>query len=207
LKKEVKYFLAVLITGSVILFAIVISLLLYFSGKSPFGTHAIDTVRYDYSNRVAVVIGDVPNIWIDTNVKLDGVFGGTIKSSLPYSIAVNYTDNSFSIATIIIDDVTIIYDSGEKEASTDFLSLPIPIPAKEGESLNSVSGGRVVKTTYRAFHGKVPNVITKAQSFDLLLKGRFIKEDGTETPFVIDHHYIYKNTTTTLTGMSALQGV
>jgi hypothetical protein len=162
------------------------------AGKSPGppeGTYRIDTVSFVNSNPMKESSGPAPGIWIDTDLRLSSLVGGTLKSHKPYDIAFDYTDNSYTFKTLEFTGVNLTYDDGQAESKAASLKLPLRIPARKYESVNSVTGGRVVKTTLRLLSGRMSGIITRDEAFTLKMEGRFIKEDGSTIPFAIDQHY------------------
>ncbi len=155
----------------------------------PEGTYRIDTVRFVDTKPMTESSGPVPGIWIDTDLRISSLVGGTLKSHKPYDIAFDYTDNSYTFKTLEFTSVSLTYDDGQAESKAASLKLPIRIPARRYESVNSVTGGRVVKTTLRLLSGRMSGIITRDEAFTLKMEGRFIKEDGSTIPFAIDQHY------------------
>jgi hypothetical protein len=141
--------------------------------------------------------GDGPGIWIDTNTELRGLWGGTIESHAPYAIAFDYTDDAADLEKLEFTRVAITYDDGASEPAATALTLPITVGARESETVNSMSGGRVVRSTVRVLSGRIPGVITRDASFRLVMEGRFVKKDGSVVPFAIDQRWdvVFERTT------------
>ena len=93
-------------------------------------------------------------VWIDTNIR-HSFLRKTIKSSKPYSIAINYTDEAFIVASAEFTRVQVSYDDGVVE--TYAANLPLVIAGRAYTSKNSVSGGRIVETELRVVSGKIPD--------------------------------------------------
>ncbi|MFI4881930.1 MAG: hypothetical protein ACIAQU_05030, partial [Phycisphaerales bacterium JB064] len=62
------------------------------------GRYTIDTVTFELDTAQSTgglsgagPAADGPGIWIDTRVRVSGLYGGTIESSRPYAIAFDYT--------------------------------------------------------------------------------------------------------------------
>jgi len=172
---------------------------------SPIGTYKIDTVRFVLSDPSAVPAQPAPGIWIDTNTKLRGLAGGTVKSSKPYGIAFDYTDSTFTFTTLEFSTVTLTYDDGIVEPSVRALALPLRIAARKYEGVNSVGGGQTVKYVTRILSGKIPGVVSRDEPFTLKLIGQFTKEDGSKVPFTIEQHYDIKKESTTKAAVDVLQ--
>ena len=172
---------------------------------SPIGTYKIDTVRFVLSDPSAVPAQPPPGIWIDTNTKLLGLAGGTVKSSKPYGIAFDYTDSTFTFTTLEFSTVTLAYDDGIVEPSVRALALPLRIAARKYEGVNSVGGGQTVKYVTRILSGKIPRVVSQDEPFTLKLIGQFTKEDGSKVPFTIEQHYDIKKESTTKAAVDVLQ--
>lgn len=158
----------------------------------PSGTYTINTFEFVLSNPPQNVGESIPNIWIDTNTKLSGLSGGTMTSSLPCAVKIDYTDNSFTFKSAVFTVVKITYDDGTIDPSTEAVKLPLRIAAREYETVNSVAGGRIVKSKSWILSGAIPNVITRAEPFRLQIEGHFTTGDGTTIPFAIDQHFDIK---------------
>jgi hypothetical protein len=159
----------------------------------PTGTYTINAFQFVPANPPQNTGESVPNIWIDTNAKLSSLSGGTLTSSLPCAVKIDYTDNGLSFKNAVITVVKVTYDDDTVDPSSEAVKLPLPIAANEYESVNSVAGGRIVKSKNRIMSGKIPNVITRAEPFRLQMEGYFTKDDGTRLPFKIDQHFDIKS--------------
>lgn len=155
----------------------------------PSGSYKIDTVRFVPSNPKSASAGPAPSIWINTNTELSSLSGGTLKSYLPYGLAFDYTDNDVSFKNAEFTSVQVTYDDGTVDAATNKLKLPLRIPARQHESVNSVSGGRIVKSKVWIISGEIPDVVTRTEAFTLQIQGHFTRHDGSELPFAIDEHF------------------
>ncbi len=158
----------------------------------PSGTYTINTFEFVQSRPPQNVGEAIPNIWIDTNMKLSSLSGGTMTSSLPCAVKIDYTDNSFAFKSAVITSVKIIYDDDMIDPSTKEVNLPLRIAAREYETVNSVAGGRIVKSKAWIISGTVPNVITRAEPFRLQIDGYFAKDENNKSPFTIDQHFDIK---------------
>ncbi len=173
---------------------------------SPAGaTYQVDTVRFVDSNPAAVNPGPAPMLWINTNTKLKGFWGGSVKSSKPYGIQFDYTDNSFSLTMLEFTSATLTYDDGEREPRVEALDLPLRTPARKYQAINSVNGGGTVTTTVRILSGQMPALITRDEPFTLHLEGQFTRDDGSRIPFTIEKHYDVEIESTTKPAAEVLQ--
>jgi hypothetical protein len=170
----------------------------------PTGSYKIDTVTFKPSNPKPAV-GPAPGVWIDTNLEVSSLSGGTVKSNSPYQLAFDYTDNDGSFQNIEFTSVTITYDDGTVETATTKLTLPLRIAARQYETVNSVSGGRVVKGTVSIISNKIPNVVTRNESFTLEMDGHFTKLDGSKVPFAIKQHFDVEIESSTKSAAEVLQ--
>lgn len=159
----------------------------------PLATFKITTARFTLTDPATATSGQdgstVPGLWIDTHIRISGMFGGTIKSHLPYDIAFNLTNTAGTLKRVDVTAISITYDDGTPEPAAKAITLPIGASARQIESVNSVAGGRVVRTKLWHIGGRIPEVITRNESFGLTLKGHVTKRDGTALPFVIEQHY------------------
>lgn len=153
------------------------------------GDYKVDTVTFVISGTLPPAAGPAPNIHIDTNTKASGMTGGTVKSRKPYSVGIDFTDETFTYAEAEITKVTVTYDDGSSDPGAAALQLPLSIRARPYETTNSVSGGRIVKTKVRVISGKIPGSITRDEPLTLRLEGNLIKDDGSKIPFAIKHEY------------------
>ena len=169
----------------------------------PTGNYKLNTFEFTLSNTPKNVGECIPNISIDTNRKLSGLAGGTLTSSLPGGMNFDYTDNTFSLESAVITSVTITYDDNSVDPSTEKLKLPLSIPAREYESVNSVAGGRIVKSKASIISTKIPNLISRKESFRLQIQGYFSKHNDNKAsdnkhsdnriPFTMDQHFEIKS--------------
>lgn len=151
--------------------------------------YEVDCVTFKLAGAVKPAAGPQPNIHVATQLKMSGLFGGTIKSSAPYSIAIDYTDETFTFAEVEFTKVDVSYDDGAVDPGTAALKLPLRIPARPYESVNSVSGGHIEKTRGRVISGTIPGVISRDKPVTVLIEGNLIKDDGERIPFVIKDKY------------------
>lgn len=157
--------------------------------EPPSGTYDVRTFRFVPVDQADPEGGPIPSIWIDTNTKLSGLYGGTLTSSLPCAVRLDYTDNQFEMKSLVVSDVRVTYDDRTKEPAVKELKLPIDLPARRYGSVNSVSGGRVVRSTTSVLSGEIPGVVTRAEPFRLKLQGHFLDHQGEKTPFVIKQSF------------------
>lgn len=125
------------------------------------------------------------------------MMGGTVETSKPYSIGVDYTDVTFTFSEAVFTKVTVTYADGTKDPGATALKLPFRIQARPHESVNSTSGGGIVKTKMRVISGDIPGAITRDEPLTLLLEGELIKDDGSKIPFRIKRDYEVEKDTST----------
>lgn len=162
----------------------------------PRGTYTINTFEFVHSNPPQNIGEAIPNIWIDTNLKLSSLSGGTLTSSLPCAVKIDYTDNSFKFKDAVFTSVKITYVDGTIAPSTKAVKMPLRIAAREYETVNSVAGGRIVKSKAWIISGTIPNVITRAEPFRLQIEGYFTKDDSNRIPFAMEQHFDIKTENT-----------
>lgn len=158
----------------------------------PSGTYAVSTFQFELSGPPSGTGKSMPNVWIDANTKLSSLSGGTLTSSLPCAVMIDYTDNTHSFKNATITAVKITYDDHTIDPSSAAVKLPLLISPREYETVNSVAGGRIVKSMTWVISGKVPNVITRAEPFRLQMEGYFTQGDDNRLPFTIDHKFDIK---------------
>jgi hypothetical protein len=145
----------------------------------------------DFHQTSASSNGMVPKIDIDTNVSISGPFGGFIKSKKPYSIRVDHTDLSFSVAAIELTKVVVAYEDGSIDPSAAALKLPLRFASRHHVAINS--GGPppnyTFETPMRIVTGRVSKVISRAEPFTLIIEGRVIKDKGRAIPFKVKRSY------------------
>ncbi len=173
--------------------------------QPPTGTYQVNTVEFVLSNPVPGGAGPAPNIWIDTNTEISGLSGGTVKSSKPYGLGIDYTDNSFTLKTLEIQSVRVIYEDGTEDPSAAALKLPIRFKSRKYDTVKSGSGGVIVRSTVRILSGKIAGVITRDEPLTLKITGVFTKDDGTKTPFAIEHRYDIETVNTEMSAGEVLQ--
>jgi hypothetical protein len=170
----------------------------------PTGTYKIDTVTFKPTNPQPAA-GPAPGVWVDTNMELSSLSGGTLESKPPFQLAFDYTDNEGSFQNIEFTNVTVTYDDGTVEAATTQLRLPLRIAAREYETVNSMSGGRIVKGKVSILSTKIPDVVTHALPFTLEVEGHFTKPDGSRVPFAIKQHFGVETESSTKSAAEVLQ--
>lgn len=174
-------------------------------GPSPIsGQFEIDTVTFELDQtRSSGGLSGIdppssgPGIRINTNTELRGLWGGTVKSSKPYAIGFDYTDNAGDLERLEFTKIEITYNPGTPSAATEpaaeALGLPMTIDAREVEAVNSGAGGVIIRSTVRILSGEIRGemggVITRDEPFRLVIEGRFIKTDGSAVPFTIDQYW------------------
>lgn len=153
------------------------------------GNYEFDTVTFVVAGAIPPAAGPAPNIHINTNTKVSGLAGGTVESSKPYSIGIDYTDTAFIFAEAEFTKVAVTFGDGMNDPGAAAVKLPLRIQARPYEPTNSVAGGRIVKTKMRVISGKIPGAITRDEPFTLRLEGKLIKDDGSKVPFAIKREY------------------
>ena len=152
-------------------------------------SYKCDTVLFVPVAPIPPAAGPQPNIHIDTNVKMSSMFGGTIKTSPPYSIGIDYSDETFTYAEAEFTKLVVTYNDGTDDPGATAQKLPLRFAARPYEATNSVAGGRIEKTRLLVISGKISGVISQDKPFTLQLEGNFIKNDGSKIPFAIKHKY------------------
>jgi hypothetical protein len=158
----------------------------------PSGTYTVNTFHFVYAGPPKDNGGPIPNLWIDTNMRVSSLSGGTVTSRLPCAVMLDYTDNSRSFQNAVITAVRITYEDDTIDPFPGAVALPLRIDAREHESVNSVAGGRIVKCKSRIISGSIPNVITRAEPFRLQMEGYFTQNDGSRVPVAIDQLFDIK---------------
>ena len=154
------------------------------------GVHQFDTIAFDLTSPPPDSADPVPHVWLDTNMEVDGLIGGgTVKSKKPYHIRIDYTDNTSSFTNLDVTRVKVVYDDGDIEDSIEGLTLPHRIRARDYEMVNSIAGGRTVKTTVNLLSGTLRGIITRDTPLTLEMDGFFTTKAGVKHPFEIDYHY------------------
>lgn len=85
--------------------------------------------------------------------------------------------------------MTVTYADGTEDPGAAAIKLPLRFKARSSEAINSVTGGRIVKTRLRTISGRIPGTITRDMPFKLRLEGKLVKDDGSEIPFAIEREY------------------
>ncbi len=173
--------------------------------QPPSGTYQVITFEFVLSNPPANAGTAVPGVWIDTNTKLSGLSGGTLTSSLPCAVMIDYTDNTWTFKSVEFTSVKITYDDGTVDLSTGAVKLPLRLAAREYETVNSVTGGRIVKSKNWILSGEIPNIVTRAEPFRLQMEGYFAKDDNSRVAFTIDQHFIIQKDNATKSAAEVLQ--
>ena len=69
---------------------------------------------------------------------------------------------------------------------------PGALQCREYEAVNSVTGGRIVKSKNWIISGEIRNLVTRAQPLRLQMEGYFTKDNDIRLPFTIDEHFDVK---------------
>lgn len=176
-------------------------------------TYKMETVQFvekkdnDMDNNEPGAPGTLPGIFIDTNPKISGLAGGSIKSRKPYSAAIDYTDETLTFDAVEFTIVRVIYEDGTIDPAVEALELPLRIQARPYEATNSVAGGKTEKTDLRVISGKIPGIISNDQPLELHLEGHFIKNDKTTIDFKIRRKYEVIIDDTTRTWSEVMQDI
>jgi hypothetical protein len=173
------------------------------------GAYHIDVVDFKSTIPNKPATGLVPNVHIDTNIKIPGPFGGNVKSRKPYSIIFDHVDDSFTITAVEITKVVVTYNDGTTDPGIMSLKLPLRVNARDRETYNSVSDpvNPIVKKKSRLILGKIPNVISRDEPFTLILEGRFIKDNGSIIPFSIRESYEPEKEKSTVPWSEAMESI
>jgi hypothetical protein len=153
------------------------------------GDYKVDTVEFAIVASGASAAGPVPNVFIDTNVAVSGLFGGSVESERPYDIQLTLTDESLTFARLELTHVSATAADGTNDPGAAALTLPMRIEGRDYETTNSVDGGRIVTTKVRLISGELTGAITRDVPITLRLVGQFIKDDGSAITFEIDEEY------------------
>lgn len=170
----------------------------------PQGVYKVDTVSF-VPNPRSTSADPAPGVWIDTNTKLSSLSGGDLKSQLPYGVGIDYTDNNAIFQDAEFTRVTITYDDGAVDEAANQLQLPLRIPARQTETVNSVSGGRIVRSTVSVISDKIPDIISRAEPFTLQMSGHFTRTDGSQQPFEVEQHFDVEKVKATKDAAEVLQ--
>lgn len=154
-----------------------------------FGTFEVDVVHVRATQPVREARDPVPGVWIDTNIEGKGLFSGTVRSRLPYSAMIDFTDEKRRFEAIEFTRIDVTYDDGKVDPSAKSLKLPLRIAGREYETVNSMAGGKVVKSKLWGINGGIPGVVNRNEPFTLRIEGHFLEKDGTQRSFTIDQHY------------------
>ena len=132
----------------------------------------------------------VPKVWLDTNLKVTWLMN--VKSQKPYHICIDYTDNSASLTALEITKVKVTYNNGIVEAATKNIKLPHRINVRKYETINSMSDGRIVKSSVNILSDILSDVITRDESLRLEMEGFFTTKTGINHPFAVGYDYTVK---------------
>jgi hypothetical protein len=153
------------------------------------GDYTFDTVEFAIVASGASATGPTPNVFIDTNVEVSGLFGGSVKSERPYDIQLSLADESFTFARLELTHVSATAADGTNDPGAAALVLPVRFEGRELETTNSVAGGRVVTSKVRLISGELVGVITRDVAMTLRLEGRIVADDGSATPFAMEQKF------------------
>jgi len=148
-----------------------------------------DTVSFDAAGKMPATKTPVPKIEIETNISVTTLFGGFVRSNKPYDIRAYYRDDTFSFESAEVTTVTVTYADGTVDPGVAALKLPMRSQHTIHESYNSMGEDGVVVTKSRIIKAEFPGVISRDEPFTLLLKGRFIKSNGSIIPFMIKEKF------------------
>ena len=148
-----------------------------------------DTVSFGAAGRMPAAKTPVPKIEIDTNISVTTLFGGFVKGNKPYDIRAYHMDDTFTFDSAEFTNVTVTYADGTLDPGVAALKLPMRSPHTIHESYNSMGEEGIVVTKSRIIQAEFPGVISRDEPFTLLVKGRFIKSNGSIIPFVIKERY------------------
>jgi hypothetical protein len=148
-----------------------------------------DTVSFDAAGKMPAAKTPVPKIEIDTNISITTLFGGFVKSNKPYDIHAYLMDGTSTFDSAEFTSVTVTYADGTLDPGLAALKLPMRSQHTIHESYNSMGEDGIVVTRSRIIRAEFPDVISRDEPFTLLLKGRFIKSNGSIIPFVIKEKY------------------
>jgi hypothetical protein len=136
--------------------------------------------------------GPAPQIYIDTHIKASGLTGGAVKSSKPYSVKFDFTDETLSFSKAELKKVEVIYEDGTTDSGIAGLALPITIPARPYEIMNSGTGGSIIKSNVRLVSGELRDIISRDEPLSVHIEGSLVKDNGTVIPFEIHEEYDVK---------------
>lgn len=157
----------------------------------PTGPMTVNTFEFVRTAPPAAGGGPTPHVWIDANTAVS-FSESTVTSSLPCAVMIDYTDNSEEFGALVFSVVKVTYDDGTVDPGAAGLKLPLRIKAREYETVNSMAGGRIVRSKVQILSGSIPGVVTRAEAFTLRLEGHFEKKDGERVAFTIDEHFDVK---------------
>jgi hypothetical protein len=131
-----------------------------------------------------------PSLWIDTHAKHYGsiLVGGGARSSAPYDIVLNYTDESLAFSEMVLDSLAVTYADGTEEPAAAELPLPRTYEFRDHTARNS-NGTEIVTTQVRLLEHPIPGVITKEQGFEVRIEGHFVTKTGAPVRFRFEESY------------------
>lgn len=159
------------------------------TGSAALGTYDVDTVTFTLAEPIKPVDAPRPGLYIDTNIKLSGMFGGTMESNKPYTLGIDFTDNGENLKSMTISSLVVTYQDGSTDPGPEAMKFPMVVHARDYETTNSMAGGKVVTETVSIISTRLEKVVHHAKPLNLKMKGFYTKQDGTQLPFSIDYNY------------------
>ena len=156
------------------------------------GVHKFDTVEFSVTTNPKTD-KMLPNAWIDTNIEVDGLVSGTVRSRKPYHLCIDFIDKFKTFRSLEITNLKIAYDDSEEESDiSSSLKLPIRFEAESHKMTNSITGGKVVNSEVQLISGQLKGMIKKDASFTLEIEGHFTKSNDEKEPFRLKQHYEFR---------------
>ena len=168
------------------------------------GSYEVSTARFTQTNPITNSTQSLPGIWIDTNTKISGLGGGTVKSHKPYDIHINFTDNDELYDKLVITRLEVRYDDGSVDPATAQLKLPMTIKAREYETVNSGVGGKVIRKIVMLLSARIKDVITRDAPLTIYFEGYFQKKDGGKVPLKLEPHFNIETDNSTKSALDVL---
>ena len=161
--------------------------------NTPKDANKVQAVFFEQTNLRTLSSKIAPSVWVDTNLKVTRLIGGgSVRSQKPYHIRIDYTDNSSSLSVLEITKLGVTYDDGIIEPKTQKPQLPRRIDVRKYETVNSVSDGRVVKSSVNIFSDVLLDAISRDRSFRIEMEGYFTTKTGIKRPFSVGSHHAVK---------------
>jgi hypothetical protein len=173
------------------------------------GTVAIDVVRFEPVGAPAgqganeggeSTAGLRPGLRIDTRDRLDGSFiwGGHVRSTPPYALVLNHTDESCTVAELVVDSFALRYADGSTEPAVAAIAAPLAIDFRDIEVRNSSSQG-VFTTELRVMERAIDGVVARDEDVVVRVVGRFVLDSGEEVPFTVEQLFRWSRSQRTVT--------